>query len=83
MGIGDENMFILGVTFSEFIQKTNVIIGIICAILGVACWLLALSIAKTARKTENVKPNDTILIACKVVGLVLILVGMVLIAIPL
>ena len=76
-------MFILGVTFSEFIQKTNVIIGIICAILGVAAWLLALSIAKTARKSNNVKSNDAILIGFKVTGLVLILVGMVLIALPL
>ncbi|MBQ8522550.1 MAG: hypothetical protein IJ458_02660 [Clostridia bacterium] len=76
-------MFILGVTFSEFIQKGNVIIGIILAILGVACWLLAMHITKAIRKTETIKPNDTILIACKVVGLVSILVGMVLIAIPL
>lgn len=76
-------MFILGVTFSEFIQKTNVIIGIICAILGVACWLLATHIAKTVRKGAEVKPNDAILIGCKVAGLVAILIGMVLIAIPL
>jgi len=76
-------MFILGVTFSEFIQKTNVIVGIICAILGVAGWLLATSITSTIRKGNQVKSNDTILIGCKVAGLVLILVGMVLIALPL
>jgi hypothetical protein len=76
-------MFILGVTFSEFMQKTNVIIGIICAILGIAIWLLALNIAKAVRRTQVIKPNDTVLIACKVTGLVMLLVGMVLIAIPL
>ena len=75
-------MSILGITFSEFIQKPNVIIGIIVAILGVASWLLATNIAKTIRKAETVKSNDTVLIACKVIGLVGILIGMVLIAIP-
>lgn len=76
-------MFILGVTFKEFIQKGNVIIGIICAILGIATWLLALNIAKTVRRTQVVKPNDAVLIGCKVTGLVMLLIGMVLIAIPL
>ena len=28
-------MFILGVTFKEFIQKGNVIFGIVCAIIGI------------------------------------------------
>ena len=76
-------MFILGVTFSEFIQKTNVIVGIIISILGVASWLLAIHVAKAVRKTENIKPNDVVLIGCKVTGLIGILVGMILIAIPL
>lgn len=76
-------MSILGITFKEFIQKGNVILGIILAILGVACWLLAMNIAKFVRKNDQIKPNDTVLIGCKVVGLVAILVGMVLIAIPL
>lgn len=76
-------MFILGVTFKEFIQKGNVIIGIILAILGVGCWLLARNITVAIRKTEVVKPNDAILIGLKVAGLVALLLGMVLIAIPL
>lgn len=76
-------MLILGVTFSEFIQKTNVIVGIIFAILGVACWLLAMNITKYIRKNNEIKPNDTVLIGFKVAGLVSILIGMVLIAIPL
>ena len=76
-------MFMLGITFSEFIQKTNVIVGIILAILGVACWLLAINVAKAVRKTEQIKPNDAVLIGVKVAGLVGILIGMVLIALPL
>ena len=76
-------MFILGVTFKEFIQKGNVICGIILAILGVATWLLAKHITKAVRKTETFKPNDSVLIGSKVVGLVGILLGMILIAIPL
>ena len=76
-------MLILGITFKEFIQKGNVIIGIILAILGVACWLLATQVAKTIRKSEQIKTNDTVFIACKVVGLVGLLLGMVLIALPL
>ena len=76
-------MFILGITFKEFIQKGNVIIGIVFAILGIAAWLLANNVAKAVRKTEVVKPNDTVLIGWKVVGLVMLLIGMVLIALPL
>ena len=75
-------MFLLGVTFSEFIQKTNVIVGIISAILGVASWMLATHIAKAVRNNEQVDANDTVLVGSKVVGLVLLLIGMVLIALP-
>lgn len=75
-------MLILGVTFKEFIQRGNVILGIVLAILGVGFWLLAKSIAHTVRKTDDIKPNDAILIGVKVFGLVLVLVGMILIALP-
>lgn len=75
-------MMLLGVTFKEFIQKTNVIGGIILAIIGVAIWLLAKNIAQVVRKGEPVKPNDAVLIGWKVAGLVALLIGMVLIAIP-
>jgi len=76
-------MFILGVTFKEFIQKGNVIFGIVCAIIGIAVWILSTNIAKVVRKNDVVQPNDSVLVGCRVVGLVMILVGMVLIAIPL
>ena len=76
-------MRLLGVTFNEFIQKGNVIVGIILAILGVATWLLSVNITKVVRKTSNIKQNDTVLTTCRVIGLVALLIGMVLIAIPL
>lgn len=76
-------MRLLGITFNEFIQKGNVIVGIILAILGVAMWLLAVNITKAVRRTDSIKQNDTVLVTCRVVGLVSILIGMVLIALPL
>ena len=76
-------MNILGITFKEFMQKGNVIAGIIIAVIGVAAWLLATNIAKFVRKSNDIKPNDAVLLGCKIVGLVSILVGMVLIALPL
>ncbi len=76
-------MRLLGITFNEFIQKGNVIVGIILAILGVAMWLLSVNITKAVRKTNAIKQNDTVLVTCRVVGLVSILIGMVLIALPL
>ncbi len=75
-------MLILGITFKEFIQKGNVIAGIVLAIVGIACWLLAKNVAEAVRKTTQVKSNDTVLIGFKVAGLVGLLLGMVLIAIP-
>lgn len=75
-------MLMLGITFKEFMQKSNVVVGIVLAIVGVACWLLAKNVAVAVRKTEQIKSNDTILIGFKVAGLVSLLLGMVLIAIP-
>lgn len=75
-------MLILGVTFKEFIQRGNVIVGIILAIIGLGCWLIARSVAQAVRKTNDVKPGDSIIIGFKVFGLVLLLVGMVLLALP-
>lgn len=73
---------ILGVTFKEFIQKGNVIVGIILAIVGVGCWILAPHVTNAVRKNQNVKTNDTLLIGLKVAALVSLLIGMILIAIP-
>ena len=76
-------MFILGITFKEFIQKGNVILGLVLAVLGLACILLARSIATSIRGTKNIKGNDSIFLGCTIAGLVVLLLGMILIALPL
>ncbi len=75
-------MFILGVTFTDFIQRTNVIVGLILAVVGLAIWLLANKFACVVRKSDSVKSNDSVLVGTKVLGLVMLMVGMILIAIP-
>lgn len=75
-------MFILGVTFTDFIQRTNVIVGLALAIVGLAIFLLANKFACVVRKTKDVKANDSVLVGTKVFGLVMLMVGMILIAIP-
>ena len=75
-------MLILGITFKEFIKKGNVMAGIVIAIVGLACWLLAMNITQAVRKTKQIKPNDTLLIGLKVASLIILLLGMVAIAIP-
>ena len=75
-------MLILGITFKEFIKKGNVMVGVGLAIIGLACWLLAMNITQAVRKTKQIKPNDTLLIGLRVTSLVILLLGMVAIAIP-
>ena len=69
---------LLAVTFVEFIQRPNVIIGIVLAVLGIALAILARRITRAIRKTKDVQNNDNVLIGFKVAGLVLILVGFIL-----
>lgn len=76
-------MFILGIAFKDFIQKGNVIIGLILAVLGLACVLLAKSIAINVRHTKDIKSNDAVFMTCSIIGLTVLLLGMVLIALPL
>lgn len=74
---------LIGVVLSEFLQKINVIIGIVLAIFGVASFVMAKRITQSVRKTSNVKKNDNVYITANVVGIILILLGMILIALPL
>lgn len=75
-------MCILGVTFVDFIQRTNVIIGLALAMLGLAIYLLANKLACVVRKSKSIKPSDSIVVGTKVFGLVMLMVGMILVAIP-
>lgn len=76
-------MFILGITFKEFIQKGNVILGLVLAVLGLACILLARSITIAVRHDKTIKSNDSVFVGCTISGLVVLLLGMILIALPL
>ena len=62
-------------SFGTVLSKPIYIIAIILAALGVACALVAKKITKLVRKTEEVKPDDKLLLYIKVAGLGLILVG--------
>lgn len=73
---------LLAVKFSEFIVKANVIIGIICACLGVASLIVARRFAQAVDKSETVTKSSKAYIGARVFGLVMILVGMILIALP-
>lgn len=73
---------LLAVKFSEFIVKVNVVIGIIVCAVGVASFLVASNITRAVEKTETVSKSSKVYMACKIVGLVCVLVGMILIALP-
>ena len=73
---------LLAVKFSEFIVKVNVIVGMVLAGLGVACLLVARRFAQAVDKTETVTKSSRAYIGAKILGVVLILVGMILIALP-
>lgn len=73
---------LLAVKFSEFITKFNVILGIIIAAIGIASIIIAGRLAQVIDKSESVNKSSKSYIICKVVGLVCILLGMILIALP-
>ena len=73
---------LLAVKFGEFISKANVIIGIIIAAIGIASFIVASKLTTFLDKTEIVNKSSKVYITCKVVGIVCVLLGMILIALP-
>lgn len=73
---------ILAVKLSEFLIKVNVILGIIICAVGVAATIVASRLTQAVDKTTQVSKASKTYITCKVVGLVCILLGMILIALP-
>lgn len=73
---------LLAVKFSEFIVKANVIIGIIIAAIGIASIIVAGRLSQAIDKSDKINKSGKTYIVCKVVGLVCILLGMILIALP-
>lgn len=77
-----ENM-LLGVKFSEFIIKANVIFGIVLCAIGVACFILAKRVSQAVDKTDTANKSSKSYITTNIVGLVCVIAGMILIALPL
>ena len=69
---------ILAVTLLEFLQRPNVLIALVLAVIGIALSILARRIVCACKKTKQLPDNDSALVAVKIVGLVLILVGFIL-----
>ena len=68
-------------SFAKVIGNPLYIAAIILASLGLACALIAKKVTKVVRKTEEVKPDDKLLLMLKLAGLGLILAGFVLLAV--
>ncbi len=67
--------------FGIVLRDPIYILAIVFASVGIACALLAKRITKLVRKTEEVKPDDKVLLGMKIAGLALILIGFVLLMI--
>lgn len=66
------------VNLLEHLQKPNVLVAIILAILGVFLALIAKRAARAFRHVKEIKDDDAIMVSMKIVGLLLILVGLIL-----
>lgn len=73
------NMLLEG--FVDVIKSPEYILAIVFASVGIACALLAKRIARLVRKTDDIKPDDKVLLGMKIAGLGLILVGFILLMI--
>lgn len=73
---------LLAVKFSEFIVKVNVIVGIILACIGIACILLSKRVTMIVDKTDAVQKTSKVYVGVRVAGVIAILLGMILIALP-
>ncbi len=67
--------------FIKVLGEPIYVLAIVFASVGLACALLAKRITKLVRKTDNIKPDDKVLLGMKIAGLALILIGFVLLMI--
>lgn len=63
--------------FGKVISDPIMILAIVFAAVGIACALLARKVAKLVGKTNEVKPDDKVLLGMKIASLALILIGFV------
>ena len=63
----------------NYLKQPNVIIGLALIIIGLVCVILSARIVRTVRKVDVVENNDRMLLAIRIVGLVLMIIGFVVI----
>ena len=61
----------------NYLKQPNVIIGLALLIIGLVCVILSARIVRTVRKVDVVENNDRMLLAIRIVGLVLMIIGFV------
>ncbi|HJD06033.1 MAG TPA: hypothetical protein IAB72_04115 [Candidatus Onthoplasma faecipullorum] len=66
----------------EFLLRYTVITGVIIAIVGTAILFMAKRITMAKRKTDEINKNDKLYITLLIVGLMFVLIGMIIIALP-
>ena len=60
-----------------YFKEPSVIVGLVLIILGLVSVMLSSRIVRTIRKVDVVENNDRMLLAIRIVGLVLMIVGFV------
>lgn len=71
----------LGIGFIEMITQPGVIIGILMVILGTVLSIISTRLVRFIRKADNYDPNDKLVVVFKILGIILMLVGLVLMAV--
>ena len=75
------NGALLNVTLADRLMQKNVMLGIALAVFGAFLSVIAARIARAVRKTNNVDPNDKVIITLKSLGLILILIALIIMVI--
>lgn len=65
----------------DLLMKSNVIIALILAAVGITLAFLSKRVARAIRKTKKVEKTDNIVVLMKSVGLILLIIALVLILI--
>lgn len=76
------NTSLLLVDLLTRLNTLTVIIGMIVAVVGISLVFLAKRLTRAFKRTDDVADNDKLYTALKIIGLVFILAGLILVAIP-
>ena len=70
-------IFLLGATLGQRLAQWNVILGIVLIVVGILMYAFSKRIAMIKNHQDEVEPNDRIVIALRLTGFCLLIVGMV------